>query len=54
MTMILMQLMNDASAVIFKLYEFKTKTDGTRYSQLSQYSPRVLNMKLRGRCSYDA
>jgi hypothetical protein len=54
MTMTLMELMNDASAVSCKLDEFETKTDGIRYSQLSQYSARVLNMKSRGRYSYAA
>jgi hypothetical protein len=42
--MTLMELMNDASAVSCKLDESEMKTDGIKYLQLSQYSPRVLNM----------
>jgi hypothetical protein len=34
------------------LDEFETKSDGIRCSQLSQYSPRVLNIKSRGRDSH--
>jgi len=54
MTMILMELMIDASAVSCELYEFETKTDGIKYSQLIQYSPRVLNMKSRGHHSWNS
>jgi hypothetical protein len=43
-----MELMNDASAINCKLGVFETKTDGIRYSQLSQSYPRRLNMKSRG------
>ena len=50
MTMTLMELMNDASAVNCILDEFETTTDGIRYSQPSRYSPRVLNIKSGG-CS---
>jgi hypothetical protein len=50
MTMILKELMSDASAVSYTLREFETTSDGMRYSQLSQYSPRVINMKSGG-CS---
>jgi len=54
MTMILMELMKDASAVSCKFDESEPKADGIRYSQLGQYSPHVLNKKSRGRYSYDA
>ena len=48
MTMVLVALMNDASAVSCKSDEFETKTEEIRHSQPSQYSPHVLNTKSRG------
>src|SRR6266849_8868908 len=54
MTTVLKELMNDASAVSCTLGEFETKTNWIRYSQLSQYPPRVINTKSGGsssRCS---